>query len=84
MTSTEIASIIQKRHLDTYAVSLVVNDKLTRDIGRAMVRAGYENKATRHQGHLKSGYLVEILTSPRTAYGPEQVPEVKEGAEDAF
>lgn len=83
LSSTEIASIIQKRHLDVYAVSLNVNDKLIKDIGRAMVRAGYEHRAQRHQGHLKSGYSVEILTTPRTAYGSQQVPQVEGGGADA-
>lgn len=83
LSSTDIASIIQKRHFDVYGVSLIVNDKLTRDIGRAMVRAGYEHRAQRHQGFLKSGYSVEILTTPRTAYGSQQVPQVEEGGTDA-
>ena len=83
LSSTEIASIIQKRHFDVYGVSLNVNDKLTRDIGRAMVRAGYEHRAQRHQGHLKSGYSVEILATPRTAYGSQQVPQVEGGGADA-
>lgn len=83
MSATEIASIIQKRHMDMYAVSLNINGQLIKDIGRAMTRAGYEHRATRHQGHLKAGYLVEILTSPRTAYGPEQVPQINQGGADA-
>ena len=83
MSATEIASIMQKRHFDQFQVAININGQFIRDVGRALVRAGYENRATRHQGHLKSGYQVEILTSGRTAYGPEQVPDIKEGGSDA-
>jgi hypothetical protein len=84
ISATEIASIIQRKHFDTFGVPITVNSQLIKDIGRAMVRAGYEHRAQRHQGHLKSGYLVEILSTARTAYGPKQVPETTEGGTDAF
>lgn len=84
ISATEIASIIQRKHFDTFAVPITVNSQFIKEVGRAMVRAGYEHRAQRHQGHLKAGYLVEILSSARTAYGAKQVPDTTEGGEDAF
>jgi hypothetical protein len=83
MSATEIASIIQKKHSDMFAVPINLNAQFIRDVGRAMTRAGYEHRAQRHQGHLKSGYLVEILSTARVAYGSQQVPDLSKGGEDA-
>jgi hypothetical protein len=78
LNATDIATLIAKRHFDRHNVSLNISAQFIQDIGRAMARAGYESKASRHQGHLKTGYLCEIMVEPRLAYGEKQTTNLTE------
>lgn len=76
LSATEILQAMSKKEFDIEKNIVTVNDKLVRDIGRALVRAGYEARGQRHQGHMKSGYAVTILSEPRKAFGANEQPQI--------
>lgn len=80
LSATEIMQAISRKEFDLDKNIVTVTPQLVKDMGRALVRAGYKARGQRHQGHMKTGYSVEILDTPRKAFAQEQ--DVK--AEDLF
>jgi predicted P-loop ATPase len=80
MSATEILQAISRKEFDVDKNIVTVIPQLVKDMGRALVRAGYKARGQRHQGHMKNGYAVEILAEPRKAFASHQ--DVK--AEDLF